>query len=51
MAGLPALSLPIGKDKDNMPIGMQIIGNDYQEAKIYNLAYFIENKLKGENNE
>lgn len=51
MAGLPGLSLPIGKDKDNMPIGMQIIGNDYQEAKIYNLAYFIENKLKGENNE
>ena len=45
MAGLPALSLPIGKDKDNMPIGMQIIGNSYEEAKIYQLGSFLEEKI------
>ncbi len=46
MAGLPALSLPIGFSKDNMPIGLQIIGNSFEEAKIYQLASFIEHTLQ-----
>lgn len=45
MAGLPGLNLPIGFDCSNMPIGMQIIGNSFEEAKIYQLASFIEQKL------
>ena len=45
MAGLPGLSLPIGFDKENMPIGMQIIGDSFEEAKIYKLASYIEKKL------
>lgn len=45
MAGLPALSLPVGFSKDNLPIGMHIIGNSFDEATIYQLASFIENKL------
>ena len=45
MAGLPGLSLPIGFNKDNMPIGMQIIGKRFDEAIIYKLAAFIEKKL------
>lgn len=44
MAGLPALSLPIGF-KNNLPIGMHIIGNYFEEDKIYQLASFIEKKL------
>lgn len=58
MAGLPGLSLPIGFDKENMPIGMQIIGDSFEEAKIYKLASYIEKKLnlnlnpnRGEDNE
>mgnify|MGYP005763715591 FL=1 len=47
MAGLPALSLPVGY-KNNLPVGMHIIGNYFEEDKIYQLAYFIENKLKEE---
>ena len=46
MAGLPGLNLPVGFDKDNMPIGMHIIGNSFEEAKIYKLASFIEKELK-----
>ena len=46
MAGLPGLNLPIGFDKEHMPIGMQIIGNSFEEAKIYQLAAFLEKKLK-----
>ena len=45
MAGLPGLNMPIGFDKDHMPIGMQIIGNSFEEAKIYKLASFLEKKL------
>lgn len=58
MAGLPGLSLPIGFDKENMPIGMQIIGDSFEETKIYKLASYIEKKLnlnlnpnRGEDNE
>jgi len=46
MAGLPGLSLPIGFAANNMPIGLHIIGNSFEEAKIYKLASFIEDKLK-----
>ncbi len=45
MAGLPAMSLPIGFNKDNLPIGMHIIGNYFKEDKIYWLASFIEKNL------
>lgn len=45
MAGLPGLNVPVGFSKDHMPIGMQIIGNSFEEAKMYQLASFIEKKL------
>ena len=45
MAGLPGLNMPIGFGKNHMPIGMQIIGNSFEEAKIYKLAAFLEKKL------
>jgi len=45
MAGLPGLSIPIGFNKDHMPIGMQIIGDEFDEVTIYKLASFIEKEL------
>ena len=45
MAGLPGLSLPIGYNHDNLPIGMHIIGNYFDEKTVYQLAAFIESKL------
>lgn len=45
MAGLPAMSLPIGFNHDQMPIGMQIIGNYFKEETIYELASYIEKTL------
>ncbi len=42
IAGLPAINLPIGLDKNFMPIGGQIIGPWLKEADILNLAYQIE---------
>jgi len=49
MAGLPAMSLPIGF-KNNLPIGMHIIGNYFEEDKIYWLASFIEKTLNLDTN-
>ena len=46
MAGLPAMSLPIGVNSEKLPIGMHIIGNYFEEDKIYWLASYIENMLK-----
>lgn len=57
MAGLPGMSIPIGFSKNHLPIGMQIIGNKWEEAVMYKLASFIEKELSldlvpgGENNE
>lgn len=45
MAGLPSMSLPIGFSSTKLPIGMQIIGNCFDEATIYKLASYIEDKL------
>ena len=45
MAGIPGLSMPIGFDKNHMPIGMQIIANSCEEAKIYKLASALEKEL------
>src|SRR5690606_36044313 len=38
LVGIPSLSIPVGKDSENMPIGMQIMGNKWQESKIFELA-------------
>ena len=42
MAGLPALSVPVGKNSEGLPIGLHIIGKTYDEATIYKLASNIE---------
>jgi aspartyl-tRNA(Asn)/glutamyl-tRNA(Gln) amidotransferase subunit A len=42
IAGLPAISLPCGKDKDGMPIGLQIIGKKFDDQKVLNVGYFAE---------
>lgn len=38
MAGLPALSIPCGL-VDNKPVGLQLIGNYFAEAKLLNVAH------------
>ena len=39
LAGLPGMSLPVGFGEGAMPVGMQLIGNYLQEAKLLNVAY------------
>lgn len=42
IAGLPALSIPCGYDKKGLPIGMQLIGDSYEDALVLNVAYQYE---------
>ena len=42
LAGLPALSLPCGKTASGLPIGLQIIGKQFEENKILELGEFFE---------
>jgi len=39
LAGLPGMSVPVGFGADNMPVGMQLIGNYLQEARLLNVAH------------
>ena len=45
VAGLPAISIPCGVDSKGLPIGMQLIGNKFQEETILNVAYAIEKEI------
>ena len=46
IAGLPGISIPCGVDSQGMPIGMQLIGNKFQEETILNAAYTFEQATK-----
>ena len=42
LAGLPGISLPCGKDSAGLPIGLQLLGDCFQEKKILRAAYSYE---------
>ena len=43
LAGLPALSVPFGLNKDGLPLGLQIIGNHFDEQAILDVAFNLQN--------
>ena len=45
--GLPAISVPCGFDRNGLPLGLQIVGKPWDEARVLHLAYRYE-KLKVE---
>jgi aspartyl-tRNA(Asn)/glutamyl-tRNA(Gln) amidotransferase subunit A len=38
LAGIPSLSLPCGFTREGLPVGLQILGNQFQEATLFRLA-------------
>lgn len=46
LAGLPGISLPCGVDGRNLPIGVQLLGDCFQEKKLIRAAYALEKQLQ-----
>ena len=42
LAGLPAVSVPCGRDAQGLPIGLQLIGRPFEEATLFRVADFIQ---------
>ena len=49
LAGLPGISIPAGKDKNNYPLGLQVIGKPFDEQNILNISYALEDKINFKN--
>ena len=45
LAGLPAISLPSGLNSEGLPLGLQLIGNSYDEASLLNISHILEQEL------
>jgi aspartyl-tRNA(Asn)/glutamyl-tRNA(Gln) amidotransferase subunit A len=43
LAGIPGISIPCGRTRENLPIGMQILGRHLDESTILRLAHAFEN--------
>jgi aspartyl-tRNA(Asn)/glutamyl-tRNA(Gln) amidotransferase subunit A len=42
LAGIPAISIPCGCDHQKLPIGIQILGKQFDEANLFRIADFLE---------
>ena len=42
LAGLPGISIPVGRDSKGLPVGMQLVGDCFQEKKLFRAAYTYE---------
>ncbi len=45
LAGLPAMSIPAGLDKNKLPLGLQLIGKPLAEQTLLNIAFSMEEKI------
>jgi len=50
LSGLPAISVPTGYDKNNLPLGLQLIGKAFDEQTILNLSLAIEKRANFKKN-
>jgi aspartyl-tRNA(Asn)/glutamyl-tRNA(Gln) amidotransferase subunit A len=46
LAGIPGMNIPIGKNSENLPIGLQILSQQFNEEKIFLLAKHIQNEIQ-----
>ena len=46
LTGIPAVSLPCGYDKDGLPIGLQLMGQTFNEKAVIKAAYSFEQNFK-----
>ncbi len=46
LAGIPAMNIPVGLDRDSMPIGIQLQADCLQESKLLNVAFQLEQAVQ-----
>jgi aspartyl-tRNA(Asn)/glutamyl-tRNA(Gln) amidotransferase subunit A len=42
VAGIPAISIPVGEDQNNMPIGLQVMAASFEEEKLFSFVKSFE---------
>ncbi len=42
LAGIPGISIPYGKSKDNLPLGIQLLSKHFNEQTLFNAAHYLE---------
>lgn len=50
IAGLPGLAIPCGLDSKNLPVGLQLIGKEFDESTLLRVAYTFEQNTGFHNN-
>lgn len=45
LAGIPGISIPVAKDKDGLPIGVQLLAPQFAELDLLKFSYFIEKNI------
>jgi aspartyl-tRNA(Asn)/glutamyl-tRNA(Gln) amidotransferase subunit A len=45
LAGIPGISIPIGKNSDGLPVGMQIMANQFEEKKLLQFGKHLQSQI------
>ena len=45
LAGIPGINIPIGKDANGLPIGTQLLANQFDELSLLQMSYIIEQDI------
>jgi aspartyl-tRNA(Asn)/glutamyl-tRNA(Gln) amidotransferase subunit A len=45
LAGIPGISIPIGNSAEGLPIGLQVLANQFEELKLLQMSGYIQNNI------
>ena len=45
LAGIPGINIPIANDSEGLPIGMQLLTNQFEELKLLQMGHFLQNNI------
>jgi len=45
LAGIPGINIPLAKNKIGLPIGVQLLANQFEELKLLQMSYFIQQNI------
>jgi aspartyl-tRNA(Asn)/glutamyl-tRNA(Gln) amidotransferase subunit A len=43
VVGIPGIAIPCGEDSNGLPVGLQILANNFQEEKLLAFAKYLNN--------